>query len=305
MNAEIFAEWLRRQGHRVYKTSCSYWYDAAPRVLQAFPYHWLITPDEQETCGLMVDHRILALRYSTPSDFREGKMSYHIVLDKSYDLHMLNHKARNGVRRGLEHFTVEEISFTRLAKEGWVLQEDTQIRQNRQGSLSQKQWEILCRSADDLPGFHAFAAICGGELAGALIVCRIDDVFSVPYAMSHCRFLQNHVNNALFFKVCCDLLRQEKITGIFFCVESLDAPSHNDDFKIRMGFEPRMVRQRVEIHPYLKRLVVPSFHNGTRMLLKRFPSSPQLAKAEGMLRFYFDGKRPVYEQPLPVCLVTQ
>ena len=37
MNSETFAEWLRRQGHRVYRTASSYWYEAGPRVLQAFP----------------------------------------------------------------------------------------------------------------------------------------------------------------------------------------------------------------------------------------------------------------------------
>jgi len=40
MNIEIFAEWLRHQGHQIHKTQHSYWYDQGPCVYQAFPYHW-------------------------------------------------------------------------------------------------------------------------------------------------------------------------------------------------------------------------------------------------------------------------
>ena len=48
MDAETFAEWLRRQGHRVVHTASCYWYDAGPQVYQAFPYHWIIDPVEDE-----------------------------------------------------------------------------------------------------------------------------------------------------------------------------------------------------------------------------------------------------------------
>ena len=119
MNAEVFAEWLRRQGHRVFRTTSSYWYDAGPRVLQAFPFHWLITPDEKEIRDLMLEHGIAALRYSTPLGFPNGMVSYHVVLKRPYKFEMLRSQARNGVKRGLENFKVEQISFERLASEGW------------------------------------------------------------------------------------------------------------------------------------------------------------------------------------------
>ena len=106
MNAETFAEWMRRQGHRVIRTESSYWYEAGPRVLQAFPYHWLITPQEKEIRSLMLKHGIAALRYSTPLDFSGGMVSYHVVLHRPYKLEMLRSQARNGVKRGLEHFKV-------------------------------------------------------------------------------------------------------------------------------------------------------------------------------------------------------
>jgi hypothetical protein len=305
MNAETFAEWMRRQGHHVFRTASSYWYDAGPRVLQAFPYHWLVTPDEKEIRDLMVGHGIAALRYSTPLDSPDGMVSYHVVLHKPYELEMLRSQARNGVKRGLEHFKVERISFERLATEGWILQQDTLARQDRLRSMTREEWERLCRSADGLPGFEAWAAISNGELAGAVIICLIDDVFTVPYALSHSRFLADHVNNAVFFSVSREMLGREGVGSIFFTVQSLDAPANVDEFKFRMGLEPKAVRQRVDFHPLLNPFATPAIHTLTRKLLQRDPSNPTLAKAEGMLRFHVDGKRNITEQTWSECLAMQ
>lgn len=305
MNSEIFAEWMRRQGHQVYRTASSYWYDAGPRVLQAFPYHWLITPDEKEIRDLMLRHGIAALRYSTPLDFSNGMVSYHVVLHKPYELGMLRSQARNGVKRGLEHFKVEQISFERLTTEGWVLQQDTLARQDRLRSMTREEWERLCRSADGLPGFEAWAALSNNELAGAVIICRIDDVFNVPYAMSHSRFLGDHVNNAVFYSISREMLEREGVSGVFFTVQSLDASANVDEFKFRMGFEPKAVRQRVDFHPFLNPFATPTVHAWTRKLLQRDPSNPVLAKAEGMLRFHVEGKLRIVEQTWPKCLATQ
>jgi hypothetical protein len=305
MNAEIFAEWLRRQGHRVYRTASSYWYDAGPRVLQAFPYHWLISPDEKEIHDLMVNHGIIALRYSTPLDFPEGTVSYHVVLHMPYELNQLKSQTRNGVKRGLENFQIEQIPFERLATEGWALQYDTLARQDRLRSMNQGEWERLCRSAEGLSGFESWAATSKGELAGAVIICRIGNIFSVPYAMSRSSYLSHHVNNALFYSVSCELLNRKGVSGVFFTVQSLDAPPNVDEFKFRMGFESKAVRQRVDFHPFLNPLATPTVHAGLKKLLQRDPSNPFLAKAEGMLNFHLKGKCPLAEQAWPECLISQ
>jgi hypothetical protein len=305
MNAQVFAEWMQRQGHQVYQTASTYWYDAGPRVLQAFPYHWLITPDKREIRALMMRHGIIALRYSTPLDFPSGKVSYHVVLHKPYELNTLKSQTRNGVRRGLEHFNVEQISFERLATEGWGLQYDTLARQDRLRSMNRAEWERLCRSAADLPGFEAWAATTSGALAGAVIICRIDDVFNVPYAMSRTCFLSNHVNNVLFYSISSAILEREGVSEIFFTVQSLDAPSNVDEFKFRMGFKSKAIRQQVDFHPFLNPFTTPTVHALTQKLLQRDPSSPLFAKAEGMLRFYVEGKRPLAEQTWPECLTSQ
>ena len=305
MNAEIFAEWMRRQGHHVYRTSSSYWYEAGPRVLQAFPYHWLITPDEKEIHDLMLKHGIIALRYSAPLTFEQGMASYHIVLHLPYDLSALKSQARNGIKRGQEQFQIQQISFERLATEGWALQYDTLMRQDRVRSMKQSEWENLCRAAEELPGFEAWAAVSDLQLAGAVIICRIDDVFNVPYAMSRTCCLSNHVNSLLFYAVSCEMLGRENVKAVFFTVQSLDAPANVDEFKLRMGFEPKPVRQCVEFHPFLNYFVSPGTLAQTQKLLRYDPSNPFLAKAEGMLRFHVEGSRPITEQLWPACVADQ
>jgi hypothetical protein len=87
MNPDIFAEWLRRQGHHVIRSESSYWFDQGPRVYQAFPYHWVIKPPEGELKSLLRDNRAIGARYSCATDEREGSISYHVVCsDKEYDL---------------------------------------------------------------------------------------------------------------------------------------------------------------------------------------------------------------------------
>jgi hypothetical protein len=305
MNAETFSEWLRRQGHRVVRTPSSYWYDAGPRVFQAFPYHWIIQPSAHELRELMVGEGIVSLRYSTPLEASEGIVSYHVILRRPYSLEMLRHQARGGVRRGLSHSQIEPISFERLAEEGWLLQRDTLERQGRTSSMTQSEWRKICLAAKGLPGFEAWGAISKGELAASLLTTRVDDTCYIPYALSHSKFLRDHVNNALFYSVCCDMLSREGVEEIFFNLHSLDAPETVDQFKFRMNFTAKPVRQRVVFHPWLEAFSISLIHTVAARLLKRYPGKHILAKAEGMLRFHLKGKHPLYQQDWPECLVDR
>ena len=303
MDADTFAIWMQRQGYRVYRTPSSYWYNAGPRVLQAFPYHWLIRPTREELDELMWKNGIAALRYSTPLDAPAGMVSYHVVLNHPYNLEMLRAQARNGVKKGMSVFSVEPISFKRLAEEGWILQRDTLERQDRLGSMKQEEWQRICLAADGLPGFEAWAALSSaGELAGALLTCRVGDTASVPYALSHSRFLRDHVNNVLFYVVNCALLSRPGINSIFFCLHSLDAPESVDEFKFRMSLIPRPVRQVVVFHPMLAPFAGKGTHSLLQKMVKRYPGSRLLAKGEGMLRFRMSGMLPLEDQEWPGCL---
>jgi hypothetical protein len=303
MNAEIFAEWLRRQGHRIYQTDSCYWYDAGPRVLQSFPYHWLIQPTSREIQDLLWKKNILAVRFSAPLNSPTGMISYHVVLDDpEYCIEKLKPQARNGIRRGLENCRIEQIPFERLAEEGWELQMDTLERQNRLSSMKKDEWQRICLAAIGLPSFTAWGALVGSELAAAIITCQLDDKGYVPYALSRSAFLGLHVNQALFYTACREILSKPGINGIFFSLHSLDAPESVDEFKFRLGYTAKPVRQQVIFHPLLKPWINKITH---QFILSRIEKSPQntfLRKVEGMMRFYLLGKQPLANQPWPKCL---
>jgi len=302
MEAEVFAEWLRRQGHQVVRSKSSYWYDAGPRVYQAFPFGWIIQPDEQELYEFMRNQKAVALRYSTPVDYQEGVISYHVVLGKPYDLNLVDHRARNGIKTGLRSCQIEQISLKRLTEDGWLLQKDTLERQGRLDSMSQSEWIRICSSAESLAGFEAWGAIIEGELVASILTARIEDTWYVPYAQCLQKYMKLHINNALFYAASCDMLSRDGINEIFYSLHSLDAPESINEFKFRMGFKARPVRQRIVFNPWLRPFTNKINYRLLLNLTQHYPNSNLFSKAEGVLRFYIQGRQPLSDQNWPKCL---
>jgi hypothetical protein len=307
MNAEVFAEWLRRQGHRVVRTQSSYWYDQGPRVYQAFPYHWEICPGEDELHELLRGEKAIALRYSTPVSGDCGAISYHVVLEvKDYDLSQLPKKARYDVRKGTKKFRYEPLSVQQLSSEGWAMREETLIRQGRIKAETRNGWERLTRSLGDMPGFEAWAGIDStGKLASSLIAFTCDGCCCILYQQSRTEYLEDGANNALAYHFSVHTLSRPEITSIFYGLHSLDAPPSVDEFKFRMGYRAKPVRQRVAFHPALKPLLNPFTYLLAGGLHRLAPGNPTLSKAEGMLRFYRQGLRGLAEQDWPTPLKEQ
>lgn len=303
MNAEIFAEWLRRQGHIVQRTASSYWFDQGPRTFQAFPYHWVLSIPDAELNEFLRQTQSIGLRYSAPLENNLGKISYHAVFeDDTYDFETLGKWARKNVRRGLKNCSVEPIAFERLADEGWALQLDTLDRQGRDLEVSDALWRQRCLAAADLDGFDAWGALVNGRLAASVITFQMDDCAYMLYQQCHRDYLSEHVNNALSFVVTRAMVERPHVRSILYGLHSLDAPASVDEFKFRMGYSAKPVRQRVVFHPWLAPLFNPASHAVLRQLCRWRPENPTLAKTEGMLRFYLQGKRPLDQQTWPEAL---
>jgi len=304
MNAEIFAEWLRRQGRSVVRTSSSYWYEASFRVYQAFPYHWVIQPEEGELLDLLRQQRAIGLRYSTPIKSPLGCISYHAIYNKpTYSLETLERRSRQNVRAGLKNCRVEPIPLERLAKEGWLLESDTASRQGRTLGITEEAWNQRYMAAADLPGFEAWGALVDNRLVASLLSFQVDDWCELISQQCHGDFLNARVNNALSFIVTQTMVNRKSVRGIFYTLQSLDAPPSVDDFKFRMGYVAEPLRQRVVFHPWLSPLARPLTHRALHSLIGRYPKNHIFPKAEGMMRFYLQGKRPLHEQHTPECLV--
>lgn len=306
MTPEVFSEWLRRQGHTVFKTQSSYWADFGPRVLQSFPYHWTIEPAEEELTELLKAHKALGLRYSTTMSALQGAASYHAVYEaETYGYENLGKWARKNIRRGLDHCSVEPISFERLAEEGFDLQIDTLARQGRKLDLEKDVWQTRCLSAKDLGGFEAWGALVEGRLAASVITFQMGDWCYMLYQQCHRDYLTQHVNNALGFIITRTMIERREIRAILYGLHSLDAPPSVDEFKFRMGYTAKPVRQRVVFHPWVRPFMNRASHVLLRAGLRLKPGQPTLSKAEGMLRFYLQGRLPLSAQTPPPPLRTQ
>jgi len=300
MTPDAFAEWLRRQGHQVVKTKSSYWVEFGPHVYQAFPYHRLVSPSDEELEAFMRDHKVAALRYSTPVEALVGSLSYHVVYErKGYGLGDLPKKARHDVKKGLALAEVQPVSFERLASEGWELRRETLARQGRSQAETEASWRKLCLSAEGLQGFETWGAVARGKLVAALLAFSCDRYFSILYQQSLSEYLPYGVNNALAFVVTSQALNRHEIERVFYGLHSLDAPSSVDRFKFRMRYVAKPIRQRVVFNPILQPLVNPLTHSFLQAGRRVLPGNPMLAKAEGMFRFYLQGNQPLGEQVKP------
>ncbi len=306
MNPENFAEWLRRLGHRVVRTESSYWFDVEPHVFQAFPYHWCISPSDEELRSLIKAERLLALRYSAPLLAPVGCLSYHIVLDDpGYSLEKLDKRSRQNVRIGLKNCVVQSIPFEQFAEEGWVLESDTENRQNRHSHFTRRSWRQRCMAAADLPGFEVWGALSAGRLVASLFTFQMDDCCEMLSQQSLRSTLKQRVNNALTYIVSHEMMRRPGIRSIFYTLQSLDAPGSVDEFKMRMGYRAIPVRQRVVIHQWLEPLVNPVSYRILEQIRRLLPRDYRLAKGSGMLRLFIQGKRPLDEQPWPEILLDK
>ncbi len=303
MDAEVFAEWLRCQGHRVLRTHSSFWFDAGFGAYQAFPYHWLVQPSEQELGKILVKSRALALRYSAPLESPLGCISYHAVYQAAkYSLEILDRRSRQNVRTGLNNCRVEPISLRRLAEEGWALEKDTVDRQSRKLDLDESRWHRRCNLAARLPGFEAWGAIAEERLVASLLTFQMGDCCEFLSQQCHHEYLGKRVNNALTFVVTQTMVNRPGISLLFYAFQSLDASPSVDEFKFRMGYVARPVRQRVVLHPWLAPMVQPALVGVLKKLSIRMSVHSFLPKLVGMLRFYLEGQRPLDQQAWPVCL---
>jgi hypothetical protein len=303
MSSEIFAEWLCRLGHKIVITASSFWVEIGPRIFQAFPYHHVILPSQEELDVLLTRHSAVGLRYSAPWNAPYGVASYHVTFtDHEYPLMSLHKKARHDVSRGVASARIEPISFDRLAMEGWALRVETLQRQGRTGAETPEEWQRLCLSAKGLHGFEAWGAIVNGQLAASLIAFTSADCCSILYQQSRTQYLPLGINNALTFVFTNEALKQPAQPYIFYGLHSLDAPPSVDQFKFRMGYHARPVKQRIEFHPSLRPLFNCATHAAVRAGLWLQPGNTALSKAEGMLRFYLQGRLPLSKQTLPLPL---
>ena len=182
------------------------------------------------------------------------------------------------------------------------MQTSTLRRQRRAVDLDHQFWRRRLLSAKDLPGFECWGALVNGKLAASVMTFQMDDCCYMLYQQCREEYLREHVNNALSFTVTSEMMVRKNIKSVFYSLHSLDAPAGIDEFKFRMGYTAKPVRQRVIFNPWRAQSFNSTSHAILWAALRLRPAIATLAKAEGMVRFYLRGDLPLSQQPLPLHL---
>ena len=300
MNPQNFANWFRLRGHKVIETETSFWHMAGPRTVQAFPYHWLICPGQEEMGELLQGKGLAGLRFSTPVESGYGIASYHVVYHgDTYEVDQLGKWARKNTRRGLRKSIIRPVSFDRIAEEGYEIQMSTLKRQSRRVGMKREYWRRMILAAKEIEGFEAWGAEIDGRLAASVLTFLMDDCIYMLYQQTHEEFLRDHVSNALAYDVTKTMVGRETVKSILYGLHSLDAPSSVDEFKFRMGYTPTPVRQRIVFHPWVSPIFASQVARGSSHLLARMFRNYTFTKAAGMIRFYQQGRIPLEQQSFP------
>jgi len=202
----------------------------------------------------------------------------------TYDLQDLSAWARKNVRRGLKNCIIERIPLERFLAEGWSIRRDTLDRQGREAEKSETAWLRKYSSAADLPGFEVWGALVRGELGAFLMTVRMSDCVYMIHQQCKRLFMRDHVNNALAFVVTQAAVGDPEIRSVCYGIQSLDAGASVDDFKFRMGYLKKQVRQRVLIHPFVSPAVNRVTHGFVKGLRRLMPGNRIVSKAEGLFR---------------------
>jgi hypothetical protein len=288
MRPEVFGEFLLRQGHRIIKTDNCYWYNAQSGFFFYFPYHRLIKPNKEEFTQLFFKEHCIGVRFFTPME-GFGKESYLIVCsDKKYDITSVNADyARRQTRRGLERFEIRQLDFHSLALQGIQANYDTLIRQGRNPNIwNENRWRHYCSAAEGLDGFEAWGAFQENQLAAFIIAFQMEDHFTILHHSSVSEYLSQYPNNALVFYLTRLKLRLPEVNCVFYGPESLDAPPSLDEFKFRMGFAKRPMKQSIVFNPIFKPLVNGISHKLVRLISSSRPESDNWRKLLGIIQFY-------------------
>jgi hypothetical protein len=297
-NSNPMVEFFRRLGHRVVRTSSSWWYDVQPGVFLAIPYYKQITPSEKEVKELMRQEKVSALRYPTTLDSYGFASNITINTNKDYNLAHLHQKARNQVRRGLENCEVREVDFNYLSEHGMKLNEDTAKRQRRQSQFCDVDyWSRYCRAAQATDGVSAWGAFVEGQFSAFLVSMRTEanwQEWVVNHSSTELR--GRYPNNALVFTAAQHFFQEEGCEGICYGLGSLEDTEYLDHFKERMGWDVKPIKQRLVFSRFVRNAFVFAQEPCLKLLNLLFPRSYRIRKTSAMIRLY---RQQSSELPVP------
>ncbi len=306
-----FADFFRRQGHRVIADSSSMWTSGHTWVYVRIPYHDNTALTEDYLDGLFRGRRCLAVRFAAPIRPMAARHGIFVCREREYGLPALNSKSRNQTRRGLENCAVRQVRPCELAGPRYGLVAETLARQNRSISgYSESDWHRLASAADKTPGFEAWIAEVEGRTVSMALTANIEGVYSILHQYSLSGSLNLYPNNALIFELTRTALHRPDVLFVSYGLRSLEDTAGLDRFKLHMGYGEEAWTQEVVFHPLAKPVLSSQCaRRAVNLLARKFPASDVLRKGQAVLRA-FDAPAPespieAEDMPLDVASIRE
>lgn len=296
MNIESFCELLERWGYRTVCGNSTHWAERSRGFFLNIPPYGIIDLDKDELAELFSQPGVLGLKYSTEPGGSGQPGVIYLLSDKSHDLTKVRHSMRQTIRRGLKRCRVEQIGFDKLKARGMQVNLDTLSRQKRDDpTFSQpRRWANFCDAAGAVDGAGAWGAFVAGELVAFAVTFIIDDCCSILYEMSRTDMMQLSVNPALIYTIHREMLALPGINHISGGPTSVVELPSLDTFKTRLGYEKQPVSFRVELRPWLDRLLLNQAGRGALKLARQVgPDLNLLKRATGILNIALASRRTI------------
>lgn len=288
LNSIIYDNWFNEQGFKTFKTKSSYWHEAVPYVFQSFPYYLTISPNREELNEIFFKYNIIAIRFSSPVDYHHGIESYHVCTNRKY---FYSKKFSKGTISNLkkakkENFIFKKVSFHNMAKEGWKLRMDSLIRQHRVGTENQKWWRTMCQAASKIHSIESWGLFKNDIMTASIIYFICDNCCICLYQQSRTKYLKYRVNNYLTFLFTEEVLNRSSQPWIFYGLHPLDAPETVDEYKFRLNYFAKPVKQCVIINPKIGKLINNNTFKIIKILAKKANYRHIFSRIEGLLQAY-------------------
>lgn len=261
------SDFCQARGASFFVVGGLFWMSRGMRLFSPWPASRPISLS-REDLRIIWDQRALFLHYVSSEDkpFFPG---YDLVVeDKNYDFKSIqSSKRRHNIRWALKHCSVEPISFESLVKLGEPLIRDTHNRQGRDfNEAVLEMWKNYFRLADSNPLFEAWGAFISNQLAACLICVTVTGCVYIEMTFSRTVLLKFHPVDALCFVSTQQVMARNGVTQVSYGRRPITGEAEGlVNFKKSMGFRKIPLRERIEVNPFLKPLLLgpltPLVHN--------------------------------------------
>ncbi|MGC8659674.1 MAG: hypothetical protein ACP5U1_11425 [Desulfomonilaceae bacterium] len=280
LEEKYLEDFCRARNIRYFSFKDAFWMSRGMRLFSPWPSSRPISLSSKEL-HFMWKQGAMFLHYSC-SNGKPYYPGYDLVVDnKNYDLdYIASPKRRHNIRWALKRCAVERISFDSLVKSCPPLIEDTHGRQGRVFNDSVlEMWKNYFKLAESNPLFEAWGSFVSNQLAAFHVCLCVGGAVHIEMTFSRTDLLKYHPVDALCFVSTRQSMAKKAVTHVSYGRRPITGEAEGlINFKTSMGFKKIPVKERVEINPIMKPLLIGPFGLVTHHLTERYSERSMYAR---------------------------